>query len=85
MHSIDKINLKKSVHEASDFLSVLQRLQSAESIKHGLILTPNHEDPEDHSFESNGIRVNGISMGGSGNSLNFGLNAIARFVRSDIY
>lgn len=85
VHSIDKINLKQSVREAGDFLSVLQRLQSAESIKHGLILTPNHEDPEDHSFESNGIRVNGISMGGSGNPLNFGLNAIARFVRSDIY
>ena len=84
-HSIDKINLNGSVREAGNLLNVLQRLQSSESIKNGLILTPAHEEPEEHSFQDNGLRVDGISLGGSGNSLNFGLNAIAQFVRSDIY
>lgn len=84
-HSIDKIDLDGSVREAGNLLKALRRLQSSENIKNGLILTPAHEQPENFSFAENGLRVDGISLGGSGSTLNFGLNAIAKFVRSDIY
>jgi hypothetical protein len=85
VHSIDKMNLESSVCDARNYLNDLQRVPSPEKIKNGLILMPAHDTAEDFSHEENKIRVDGISFGGAGVSLSFGLNSIAKFVRSDIY
>ena len=85
VHSIDKIDLNASVHEAGNLLRLLQRSSSLENVNTGLILAPAHEQAEEFSFEENEVRVNGISLGGSGVALNIGLNAIGKFIRSDIY
>lgn len=82
-HAMNRIDLGKSVSEVANLIDQLQQFAQTEVFKHGLVLTPDHGEPETVKFEGSRCRVNGIAFGASGKSLAAGMEAIRGFVRDE--
>jgi hypothetical protein len=80
---MNRIDLGKSVSEVANLIDQLQQFAQTEVFKHGLVLTPDHGEPETVKFEGSRCRVNGIAFGASGKSLAAGMEAIRGFVRDE--
>lgn len=85
-HAMERLDLERSVEDASVFLSSLQGIpHSQEVLRDGLILTPARGRPQSCVSNPGRPRVTGIAFDASGPSLKFGLDALAGYVRSDIF
>lgn len=84
-HAMTRLELGPAVREAAALVDQLQPLASTEVLRHGLILTPAHGDPETAQADGHRSRVHGIALDASGDSLAEGLEAVRRFVRSEFY
>ena len=82
-HAMNRIDLGESVSEVANLIDQLQQFAQTEVFKHGLVLTPDHGEPETMKFEGSRCRVNGIAFGASGKSLAAGMEAIRGFVRDE--
>lgn len=84
-HAMERLNLEEDVREASKLIEQLQPLATNEILRDGLIMTPAHGLAETVLDTRLSVRVHGIALGASGEALARGLDAVRRFVRSDIF
>lgn len=82
---MERLDLERSVEDAGIFLDSLQgNPQAREVLRDGLILTPAQGHFQSCMSGPGLPRVTGIAFDASGPSLKSGLDALARYVRSDI-
>lgn len=85
-HAMERIAPKTAAEGALARLAALQRRQAfQERLRHGLILTPGHHDPETAEISRDGVHVSAIAFDAAGESLMLGREAIARFLQSDLW
>jgi hypothetical protein len=84
-HSMERIDIGKSVVDANELLNQIQKVPSNEIMKNGLILSPGHGQSEIAMSEIGPTRINGIAFGAVGEALGFGLNALADFAQGNIF
>ena len=85
-HAIERLDPFAASEGALDRLWALQRRQAfQERLRHGLILTPGHHDPETAEVSRDGVHVCTIAFDAAGESLMRGREAIARFLQSDLW
>lgn len=84
-HAMNRVDLAEAAGEAAGLVDQLQMLATSEVLRHGLILTPAHGDPETLSAAGQRGRVTGIALGASGTALARGLEAVRAFVRGEFY
>lgn len=84
-HAMDRLDLDADVREAAALIEQLQPLAQNEVLREGLIMTPAHGEAGSVVDTRRRIRVHGIALGASGEPLAQGLEAVRRFVRSDIF
>ena len=83
-HTLDRIDIKQAVGEANQRLVEIQNIPNAESLRHGLVLTPANGEPEAVRAESQRTRVQGVALDPSGLGLKLGLDVIRDFARGEI-
>ena len=85
-HAMERLDVAAAVSGALNRLTALQRRQAfQERLRHGLILTPGHNDPETAVATKDGVHVHAIAFDAEGESLMLGREAIAQFLLSDLW
>ncbi len=85
-HAMERLNLPAAVSGALKRMTALQRRQAfQERLRHGLILTPGHHDPETASETQGGVHIEAIAFDAAGESLMLGREAIAQFLQRDLW
>ncbi|WP_255572170.1 DUF2357 domain-containing protein [Celeribacter sp. PS-C1] len=84
-HAMEEINLTEAVDECFGLVNQIQQVRIGEVLRHGVIIAPAHARAGSESRNSGGMRVDGIALGASGESLARGMEAIRSFARSEIY
>ncbi len=85
-HAMERLDLPVAAHEAAGRLADLARVPGQqERIRHGLILTPGHHNPESIASERGGVFVEAIAFDATGASLAAGRAAIRAFLARDIW
>lgn len=85
-HAMERLDLPAAAHQAAGRLSDLARVPGQqERIRHGLILTPGHHNPESIATERGGVFVEAIAFDATGASLAAGRAAIRAFLARDIW
>ena len=86
-HSMQRISLQDSVGEAVERIVQLQRLNTQETLRHGLIVTPAHNvADDDRSYSAEAMRgncqVRGLAFDASGGSLAEGMTMLGDYIRN---
>ena len=85
-HAMDRLDLETAAEEAALRVSQLMKVSNQqERIRHGLILTPGHHQPQAAQADRNGAFVQAIAFDAAGPSLNAGRNFIRAFLQRDIW
>ena len=84
-HAMGRLNLEEDIREATKLIEQLQPLATNEILRDGLIMTPAHGAAEALIDTRRLVRVHGIALGASGETLAKGLESVRRFVRSDVF
>lgn len=85
-HAMQRLDPGLAAKGALDRITALQRRQALqERLRHGLILTPGHHDPETAAASANGLYAEAIAFDAAGESLMLGREAIARFLQRDLW
>lgn len=85
-HAMERLNLSASAKGAVTRLEELSRVPGQqERIRHGLILTPGHHQPETATTQQNGQFVEAVAFDAAGESLAAGRAAIRNFLARDIW
>lgn len=83
-HAMQRLDLHDAVQGAADRLEAVQGLSSQEVMRHGLILTPAHEAPEEVHKATARTSVHGLALDPSGEGLGLGLEALAAFLSREM-
>lgn len=85
-HAMDRLDLETAAEEAALRVSQLMKVSNQqERIRHGLILTPGHHQPQAAQADRNGAFVQAIAFDAAGPSLNAGRSFIRAFLQRDIW
>lgn len=82
-HAMQRINPQQAAQDAEKRLTEMART-NGDMMRDGLILTPAHGEPKVETVREGGVRVTCVALDAAGESLSFGLNAIAEFMRADL-
>jgi hypothetical protein len=84
-HTMIRLDLPQAVADANRRLGEIQQTNPAETLRHGLILTPAHNSAETAQANGARTRVEGVAFDASGPGLRHGLDAIRAFAHGEIY
>ena len=84
-HAMEQLDISKSAQDAARLLQELQPIATQEVLRHGLILTPTHEEAAVANATKSRVQVKAIALGASGAALARGLDAVRNFVKGEIY
>lgn len=83
-HALARIELGPALEGAAGRIDMLGRIPAQEILRHGLVLTPAHGHPETRLHRGGRATVRGIALDAAGPGLGQGLQALARFVATEI-
>lgn len=84
-HAMERLDIQDAAEGAATTLSEIAQIASNEVMRHGLILTPAQDRPEQATVFWGKARVDAIAFDASGGSLGLGMEALRDFIRRDIW